>query len=183
MVFEDSIMGKILVFFFKNSSEEVYLRELSKRLKLSVFSVKTYAEKLLAEGLLFESRKGKERYFRANAENLAFRYLKISHNLQNILKSGLVGHVKNKVPVLTSVVVYGSVARGEDLEKSDLDILIIGQKVQLSLTGFEEKLGRKIIPIFFKWSEWKKQAKENRGFYQNIIVDGIVVYGSMPVVE
>lgn len=182
MIFENTILGKILIFFYKNSYDEVYLRELSKRLKLNVFSVKTYADELVKEGLLLETRKGKERYLKAS-NNLTFKYLKIAYNLHKFLSSGIIDYIKEKVPLLTSIVIYGSVARGEDSEKSDLDLLIIGQKVRLDLRKFEEKLGREIIPLFFKWSEWKKQARKNKGFYQNVIIDGIVVYGNMPVVE
>jgi predicted nucleotidyltransferase len=182
MIFENTIMGKLLVFFYRNSYEELYLRQLSKRLRLSTFSVKTYADELVKEGILLETRRGKERYLKAS-NNLTFRYLKIAYNLHNFLSSAIIDYLKEKIAVLSSVVIYGSIARGEDTENSDLDLLIIGQKVRLDLKKFEEKLGREIIPLFFKFSEWKKQAKENRGFYQNVIVDGIVVYGSMPVIE
>lgn len=182
MIFENTIMGKLLVFFYRNSYEELYLRQLSRRLRLSTFSVKTYVDELVKEGILLETRRGKERYLKAS-NNLTFRYLKIAYNLHKFLSSGIIDYLKEKIAVLSSVVIYGSIARGEDTENSDLDLLIIGQKVRLDLKKFEEKLGREIIPLFFKFSEWKKQAKENRGFYQNVIVDGIVVYGSMPVIE
>jgi predicted nucleotidyltransferase len=183
MLAEIGPLGKILKFFYENPYEEIYLRQLAKKLNLSSFSVKRYLDILVEEKMVNEIRKGKARFFRANLNNLAFRHLKIAFTLNKILKSGLIDFLKTKIPLVSSIVIYGSIARGEDTKKSDVDLLIIGEKVKVDLEKFKKKLGREITLLIYRPAEWKKKASANRGFYQNIIVDGIVVYGTMPVIE
>lgn len=183
MIFNLTTLGKILKYFYDNPYSEIYLRELSKKLGMSSYTTKNYVDKLVSEKILIESKRGKMRFFKANTKNLSFKYLKISYNLYKIEKSGLIEFLKRKVPMLTSIIIYGSIARGEDKENSDLDLLIIGKKVPLNLEKFRKLLKRNINPLIFKPSEWKRKAIQNKGFYQNIIADGIVVYGNLPMIE
>ena len=46
---QNQIPLRILKFFLDNPYEEVYLRELAKKLKLSAFAVKKYADILIKE--------------------------------------------------------------------------------------------------------------------------------------
>jgi predicted nucleotidyltransferase len=183
MALESTTIGKILKYFYENPNEEIYLRELAKKLKISTFSVKKYLDGLVSENMVVEHRKGKMRIFKANTNNLPLRHLKIAYNLSQITKSGLIEHLKEKIPLLISIVIYGSVSRGEDTKGSDLDILIIGKNVQLNLSKYKKSLGREITLLIYKPSEWKNKARENRGFYQNVITDGIAVYGNLPLIE
>jgi len=175
---------KVLEYFFENSYEQIYLRELSRKTKLSVFTVKKTVDKLVHEGILIEEVKGKMRYVKVNQENLFFRFLKISFNIKKILDSGTVEYLKENIPALSSIVLFGSVARGEDDKKSDIDLLIIGQKPKrINLLKFERVLKRDINPIILKWPEWKRKAEKDKAFYIEIITSGIALYGNLPVIE
>lgn len=183
MIFETMPMGKILKFFFEEPNREVYLRELAKHLNTSLFTTKKCLDRLVEEGLILERKNGKMRIFKANMDNLVFKNLKKTYTIEKILKSGLIDFLKEKIPLLSSIVLYGSAARGEDTKNSDLDFLIIGKKTHLSLDKFKIKLGREINILIYKHSEWKEKVRENKGFYQNLITEGIVFYGTLPMVE
>ena len=64
----------------------------------------------------------------------------------------------------------GSYSRGEDIENSDIDIIIdSGKKKVIDLRNFEKKFGRKIHLIIMP-------QKVSDEFFNNLI-NGIVVYG------
>lgn len=174
---------KFTEFFLKNPYKEVYIRELAKKLKLSPFATKKYADLLVKEGLIIEEKKAHVRYLAANTKNIFYKHAKITYNLREILNSGLIEFLKENVSNLTSIVAFGSISRGEDSEESDVDIVIIGKEKNLSLTEFEKKMKREITLHFFSWSEWNTQIKENSPFYYDVINSGIPLHGELPIIR
>jgi len=169
-----------LEFFIKNPKEEIHLREFSRRIKISPNSAQRFLNLFLDKGFIKEERKANLRYFKANLENVVFKHIKQTYSLQLLVESGLIDYLKNKD--FTFVTLFGSVARGEDDSKSDIDLVCIGGK-QYDLFEFEKKLGKEINAHFFSWVEWKKQTKQNRGFYSDVISQGINLIGNMPIAE
>jgi len=175
---------KILSFFFDNPYLDIHLRELSRITKVSIFSAKVSVDYLLSLNLLTEKKVGRMRYLKPNMDNLFFKYLKISFSIKKIIDSGLIEYLSQNVPGIFCIVLFGSVARGEDDKNSDLDLLVIGQRTKkLYFCKFENKIGRKIKPIILKWAEWKKESEKNRAFYLEIITTGISLYGRLPVLK
>ena len=179
----DTNFWKVLRHFFDNPYEEIHLRGLSRKTKVSVYTVKTIIDQLVKENLLTEKREGNMRYLKANIENHFFRYLKIAFSVKKIMKSGIISHLIENIPAVSSIVLFGSTAVGEDDKKSDLDILVIGQRKVIDLSKFEEEFGKEINLISMKWSEWREHTKNDKAFYREIITNGIVLYGSLPVIE
>lgn len=175
---------RVLSYFFDEPYKEVYLRGLAREVKLSIFPLKNAVDDLVGEGLLLERREGGLRYLKVNVGNLFFRHLKIAFNVKKILDCGIVDFLRENVPALSSVVLFGSWAKGEDDRKSDVDFVVIGQRPRrIEVSDFEVKLGRKVELTFLRWSEWRKKAHEDRAFYLEVITNGIVFYGNLPVVE
>jgi len=175
---------RVLEYFFDESYKEVYLRELARRVRLSIFALKNAVDDLVEEGILVERREGRLRYLRANMENLFFKRLKIAFSVKKLMDSGIVSYFKESFPALSSVVLFGSMSKGEDDRKSDVDILVMGQKLErIDVSDFEGKLGRKIELTVLRWSEWRKKAKDDRAFYLEVMTSGIVLYGNLPVIE
>ena len=79
--------------------------------------------------------------------------------------------------------IFGSYVREEQKKKSDIDILVIktGGKIR-GIERFYLKLRREPNIHIFSLSEWKKQARENKAFYQDVISTGINLIGEMPLV-
>ncbi|MBI3334379.1 nucleotidyltransferase domain-containing protein [Candidatus Pacearchaeota archaeon] len=180
---EERLFLKTIKYFLEKPYEETYLRELAKKLKISPFAAKKYASILLKENLITEERKGNLRYFKASTNNLFYKHLKISLNIKRILDSGLIGFIQDNIVATSSIILFGSVAKGEDNEKSDIDILIIGKDHNINFRDFEKRLGRTINTHIMMWNEWKKDYKSNRAFYYDIIAYGIPLYGGLPLVK
>lgn len=180
---QELIFLKVIKFFFENPYEEVYLRQLAKKLNLSTFATKKYSDFLVKEDLIKEERKANLRYFKSNINNIFFKQLKIAYNTNLIIKSGLIDFLKQNLANVSSIVLFGSMAKGEDDKKSDIDFLIIGKEKYLNLEKFEEKFGKEITLHIFSWSEWNKNAEDNKAFYFEIITYGIPLYGELPLVK
>lgn len=180
---QETLLLKTIRYFLDNPYKEVYLRELAKKLNISPFAIKKYASLLLKEGLIIEERRANLRYFKANINNNFYKQLKISFNIQKILKSRVLDFIQKNIPAVSSVVLFGSIAKGLDDEKSDIDLLIIGKNKYLNLSEFEDKLGRKINEHSMLWSQWKKNYKENIAFYYEVIAHGITLYGELPIIK
>ena len=174
---------KFVEFFLINPYKEIYLRELAKKLKISPFATKKYADVAVKEGLVLEEKKANLRYLKANTSNLFYKHLKISYNIRQLIKSNLIGFLKNNLANVTSIILFGSLAKAEDTDESDIDILIIGKQKHLSLNEFQDKLNKEITLHFFSWSEWNSKAKEDHPFYYEIINHGIPLYGELPLTK
>lgn len=173
----------LVKFFLENPYEEYYLRELAKKLKLSPFAIKKYCDILVREDIIKEERKANLRFFCANASSLFFKQLKISFNINLILKCGLLNFLKENIANVSSIILFGSMAKGEDSKESDVDILVIGKEKYLNLEKIEEKLDKKINLHILSWSEWNKNAENNKAFYFDVITYGIPLYGELPLVK
>lgn len=172
---------KALNFFIESPYDEIYLREYARKLKISPNSAQRFLEYFLKQGFVFDFRKGNLRYFKANLNSITFKHIKIAFSLKQLEDSGLINELNNYV---AHCVLFGSMAKGLDDLKSDLDILIIGKdkvKIKTILSDFQLKFKRIINLQVFTDSDWIKQKKENKAFYQEIVSNGINLIGETPI--
>jgi predicted nucleotidyltransferase len=179
----NSPIFKVVNFFLENPYKEAHLRGIARELRISPFSSKKFLDLLLKEGLITEKRRANLRYFKANTLNLFFKHLKISFNIKKILDSGLIDFLKDKIPALSSITLFGSFAKGENYGESDIDLVAIGKKIKLDISGYKKILKREITLYTFSQAEWKKQQIENKAFYQDVISHGTPLYGELPLLK
>ena len=182
MIFNTTSM-KIMQYFFNNPYKQIHLRELSRKTKTSSYSTKMIVDNLVAQNILIENRQGNQRVITSNMENKFFLQLKIAFSIKKIQNSKLLQYLEEKIPAITSITLYGSTAQGNDDEKSDIDLLIIGQKIKPNISNYEKKLDREINLLIMKWSEWRTHANQDKPFYREIVKDGIALLGDIPVIE
>jgi len=77
-------------------------------------------------------------------------------------------------PKLETALIYGSVAKGTDSAKSDVDVLLVGKNLLLSkvlelLVPVEAQLGRKINPTCLTPAEFKRRRAERDSFVNRIL--------------
>jgi len=168
-----------LSFFFENPYKEVYLREFARTLKLSPNTAQRFLDLFVLEGFVKEEKKANLRYFKAALDNIVFKHMKIAYSLNKLRKSGILSFFEENN--FSSVILFGSMAKGENDLSSDIDIVCIGSNKGLDLSAYEKRLGQELNVHFFTMSEWKKQKKENRAFYYDVIFIGINLIGEIPV--
>jgi predicted nucleotidyltransferase len=69
--------------------------------------------------------------------------------------------------------VYGSVAKGSDTARSDIDLMVIGDELSYSdlyrtLQNAEGLLHRKVSPLFLSVKDWKRKASQKDSFANKI---------------
>ncbi|MBC2693954.1 MAG: nucleotidyltransferase domain-containing protein, partial [Desulfobacteraceae bacterium] len=110
-------------------------------------------------------------------------HLKTAYNLAWLEENNLLEYIEERLPGLSTLVLYGSFAKGENDESSDnIDLLAIApvKRADLHLTDY---LGKETSLVIFSTSKWKEQAKNNRAFYIDVLTEGIVLFGTRPVVD
>jgi len=182
MIF-NTISMNILEYFFNKPYEQIHLRELSRKTKTSIYSTKTTVDEFINKKILIEKKQGNQRIVQANIDNQFFRQLKTAFAIKKIQDSNILQYLEEKIPAISSITLYGSTAQGKDDEKSDIDLLIIGQKTKIDINKYIKKTGREINILIMKWSEWRENANQNKPFYREIIKDGIALFGEIPVIE
>jgi len=182
MIFNTASM-KIMQYFFDSPYEQIHLRELSRKAKISIYSTKKIADELVNQKILLEKKQGNQRILQANIENQFFKQLKIAFSVKKLQDSEILKFLEEKIPAISSITLYGSTSQGKDDNKSDIDLLIIGQKTRIDLSAYEKKINKEINLLIMKWSEWRTHANQNKSFYREIIKDGVALLGEKPVIE
>ena len=161
---------RVLEVFFVQPTTIHFIKEIARTIHLAPTSVRNHIKQLLALELIKRKKSKPFDGFVANRENEDFIFYKKVYNLYSLkeLADFLISSFGN--PKL--VVVFGSYARGEDVEESDIDILIVTKvKKELNLENFEKKLKRKINLLLVDDLE-----KLEKNLIKKIY-DGIVLYG------
>ena len=159
----------ILRVFFDNPIKKFHIREISRITKLNPNTALNILKILEKENLI---KKVKMKHIVEVTANIdeKFKQEKRVDNLIKLYKSGIIDYlIKEFHPLAISVL--GSYSTGEDIESSDIDIVVISkEEKELNLSKFEKVLSRKIHLIV---TEYKSISEE---FYLNLI-NGIVLYG------
>ena len=170
------IKTKIKEYFFLNPTIKLRVRQIEREVKVPLPSVIRYTKELEKEGILKKEKIANIKVFSADRASEQFLTEKKLLNVKKIFSSGTIDYIKEGFSNPTTVI-FGSYSRGEDIEKSDIDIYVeTHSKNELNLEKFEKKLQRKIQ--IFK----NKNIKEikNKELANNII-NGITVNGFIEV--
>lgn len=165
---------KALKVFFYNSTDSLRLREISRMAGISPPSVMQYLKEFEEKGLIRKYIKRKVPFYQANRDSEDFReYSRISIIFE-IHNSGLIDYLWEKLAP-DAIVLYGSCAKGECTEESDIDIFIVGNEHKIDLVQYEKKIGRKVHLLF--GSSPKNISRE----LINNLINGIVLKGYLKV--
>ncbi|MBI3334404.1 nucleotidyltransferase domain-containing protein [Candidatus Pacearchaeota archaeon] len=162
------IKRNIREYFFVNTSAKLRVREIERTLALSLPSVIHYCRELENEGILTVIRIGKVVFYTANKSNEKYLLEKRIYNLRRVYDSGLVSYLKQELNN-PSLILFGSFAKGEDNEESDIDLYIeTPSKKRVSLEKFE-KLLKRTIHVF----QHKSLRELRNPHLANNIINGI----------
>lgn len=157
---------------FDNPTKEFHARELARSTGLSIFAVLESIKELSKKDFISIQKKGNLKLIKAS-HSINFIRAKRIRNLEKMYDSGLVNYLNGIYERPEAIILFGSYSRGDDVEKSDIDIAIIMKKhIELKLEKFERILSRKIS---VHEVDIKKISKE---FYNNL-VNGIVLEGAL----
>ncbi len=141
---EKSTIRLVLKEFFVYPTLQIHLRELSRRIDLSLPTILTATKSLLQEKLLIKKENKVLTILQADRANIRFIRKKRVFNLETLYESGIVDYLSKEYNFAT-LILFGSFSKGEDIENSDIDLAIITENEKnLNLEKYEKYLKRKI---------------------------------------
>ena len=153
------------------SERPISVNVVAAKLKISKGLVSKYLDVLLREGI---AKKSKGKYLIVNSP-----VTKAAKILLNI--TGIDTGIFRKFNFVEAVGLYGSCAKGENTDESDVDLWIkvkdVGDGKAASLTALMNKKIKNAKPLFLTTKKIEKMKKEDILFYHSLSFGSIVLYG------
>lgn len=176
IIWKSGTAMRLLTFFFENPSNEFYAKKITDLTELSLGAVHNHLKTLESQGFILARREGRMTFFRLNRESEIVKILKVAYSLSHVV----VDAIKKAGSAVEGVEIYlyGSVARGEDLEDSDWDILVLGKsKLSIVMNALRQAIvaakPRDVRVSLHTKLEWSRTAKEDPSFYERVEKDKI----------
>jgi predicted nucleotidyltransferase len=163
----------ILKAFFTNSDKEYYTRELALNYKLSVGNTHRELKKLLFLGILKTHNIGNIKLFSLNKQNSIYKELKnIFYKTEGLVK--FIQETLVNINGIKIAFIYGSFAKGDEREDSDIDLFLIGDNIDkdnlvIGIGDLEKKLFREINYTSYTEREYKKEKNKKDSFVSGVI--------------
>jgi predicted nucleotidyltransferase len=167
------VQQRVLALLFGHPDRTFYGSELIRLAQSGSGAAQRELQRLEASGLISVTRVGNQKHYQANARSPVFEELRSlvrkTVGLAAPLREALAPHAER----IKAAFVYGSLAKGEDTAKSDIDLMVIGDDLTYSdyFDGFlnaEQLLNRPIHPIFVSPDEWKNKLAQGSAFFTKI---------------
>lgn len=163
---------KILELFMQKPNNDFSVRGIARGLKLSHATVISHIKALLSLKLIRKKNETLYPTYYANTESEKLKTYKKNSIAFSIKQSGIIEHIKDKT-LPSSIVLFGSCAKGVYTEKSDIDIFVEAKGTKLDLGKFEKKLKRSINLLFdTKISNLSNELRNN--ILNGIVLDGFI---------
>lgn len=159
--------------FFSNPGAEYYTRQLASMHRISVGTIHREIKQLAASGILNVRNVGNIKLFSLNKQNPVYEEIKnIIYKTEGAIKlvKDAIAHVKGIKVAFT----YGSFAKGDERQDSDIDIFLIGDDIDedrliINISNLEKKLFKEINYTWYTESEYEKEKKKKNSFILEVI--------------
>ena len=171
-ILSSKIRSEIFRMLFGVNDEALHMREIERRSGLSIGTIQQEIKKLLRLNLIIERKDGNRIYYKANKEHPLYAEIR-----SLVLKTaGLVDFFRKAMeanPNIPIAFVFGSLARNEEKDKSDVDLMIIGEITMRRLTGLlsgvSAQIGREINPYILTAREFLKRKSAKDHFLTQVL--------------
>jgi predicted nucleotidyltransferase len=169
---------QLLELFSDRPEAEMYQREILDEMrsqynpKLTTPSIKKWLDFFVQNGILSEKKKKKWVLYSLNKGNPVVKQLRIFLNVTR-----LYGLIKNFDIDDAEIYLFGSTARGEDSENSDIDLLVIGKIDDDTRSNVRLKIldkGKKEVNfVVYSKGQYSDLYRNDKAFYDSIERDKI----------
>ena len=141
--------------------------------------------RLAGSGLAIVSRVGNRKYYRANPDSPLFhemcRIVRKTVGVEETVRNAL----ESLLDKLSLALLHGSVARRTDTAASDIDLLLVSDRLTLeavyaALAPAEKLLGRRVNPTLYTPEEFRRRRAAGSGFLTRVLESGhVILSGSL----
>lgn len=193
------IINNILQHIFSSPSNVIILRTLNSRVvgisgreiarisKLSTRTAQSVLANLESLGLVNRTIGGRDHLFTLNRNNkIVSKLIKYIFEFEDGFRKEILSVIKKKIsPLVSSLILFGSVARKEEEYSSDFDLCIVYNKDKTKIEKAVSELRDKLYddykitlaPFYITETDFKKKANKNLSPVNNILKDGILIAG------
>ncbi|MFZ2493480.1 MAG: nucleotidyltransferase domain-containing protein [Thermoanaerobaculia bacterium] len=167
------VQQRVLALLFGQPDRRFQSAELIRLARGGTGAVHRQLQRLANAGLVTVSQDGNQKYYAARKDSPVFAEL---HGL--VVKTvGVVEPLRAALrPIgkkISAAFVYGSIAKGNERPESDLDLLIISEKLTYpeayeALQDAEQEIARTVNPTVMTPSEWKRKRTASDSFAKRI---------------
>jgi predicted nucleotidyltransferase len=185
-----NVQKRLLALIFGHPGRSFYMSEIVRNIRSGTGAVERELSRLERSGLVSVERIGNQKHFRANRASPIFPEL---HGLVQKtigLKEPLRRSLEPYADKIKTAFVYGSVAKQADTARSDIDLLIIGEKnltysdLYAGLHEAESTLGRPVNPTILEIEDWRRKRTQKNSFIEKIgNQPKIFIFGSQADLE
>jgi predicted nucleotidyltransferase len=168
------VQRSVLGLVYGNPDRSFYANELLRLAGSGTGAVVRELAKLADSGLVTVKRIGNQKHYQANRDAPIFEELRSivlkTFGMADVLRQGLLPF-SGRINV---AFVYGSIAKGTDTAKSDIDVMVIGDglaypEVYSTLMPVETQLGRKVNPSIYSNEDARQKLKKGNAFLTRIM--------------
>lgn len=161
--FQSGLVVKVLGYYFINPRARHYIRELARLLSLDPGNLSRKMNEFAQVGLFTTVGEGRNRYFMLNNNFPLLKEYKKIYEAENGIPEEI-KKVLKKVKGLEEAYIFGSFAKGNFTDSSDIDILLIGDHeigaVTPKITALERRWHREINIIDLSRQEFAQRKKK-----------------------
>ena len=168
---------------FNYPHKSFHIRELAKEGKCSTTAVTQGMELLKKYGIITVEEGKITTDIKADIDSEDYRKYKLIFNLYRLTRHKIVASLNKYFNNPECITLFGSFAKGEDIENSDIDILIITslekprtKEFENFINMIEDEFNREISIHLLK------SFKETADSFKNSAANGIVLHGYMKVI-
>jgi predicted nucleotidyltransferase len=165
---------RVLGLLFGQPERSFYATELIGMTGAGSGAVQRELARLETSGLATVSRLGTQKHYRANPESPLFDELVGIARKTVGLAAPLREALAPLAPRIVAAFVYGSVAKRRDTSRSDIDLMVVGDKLTYAevfgaLESAGAKLGRSVNPTVYSRKELAKRLKTGNAFIKRVL--------------
>jgi len=171
-LFKSKTRKELFRLYFTNPDQEYYLRELERILRTPVSMIRKELTRLEEEGLFLSRKRGNLTYYLLDQSYPLFDELK-SIVFKTVGIQGSLRGILGKIKGIEVAFIYGSIAKHEEVGRSDIDLFIIGKvnesKLLREINKLEKVLKREINYSIFQKDEFNRKKKEKDPFITDLL--------------
>jgi predicted nucleotidyltransferase len=177
-LFTDS-QCRLFCWLFGQPQRSYHLAELGRLTGLGSASLQRELNRLADAALITSEKLGNQRRFQANLKSPVSDEM-ISLTRKAMGAGPVIGQALRPIATeLAQAWLFGSVAKQSDNAQSDIDVMLVGDGLQLSevlnlLLPAEALLGRKINPVLYTPAEFARRRSEADSFVNRVMTQPLI---------
>ena len=178
------VQQRVLALIFGHPERSFYTKEIVRAVQSGSGAVDRELHRLLNSELVSVEQKGNQKHYQANRESPIFNELYSLVQKTVGLSEPLRRYLEPYSDKIKAAFVYGSVAKGSDTAKSDVDLMVLGDDLTYSdifagLQQAETVIGRQVNPTIQSFDEWSRKRARKNNFVSKVLEQPkIFIFGS-----